>query len=748
MYASKTRVFHLLLSSLCVNFLWVSEIDAQAAGRPIRDLNNEVLRLRGEMQRVSAGEAAELRRRAVAAISARASELKMVIERDPAQALSIAFAPDLLADLAAKFPEAASQLESHGTWSGPVNRWIMDYRNGSSLSLTRMRAGDQTLDLYFSRSEPAGCQSGDVLEATGVRVDSKVAVSEARLQPRVLSSTATTPSCSTTGAQNTAVLLAVPQGVALPTGVTQASVYNAFFGTANASLDGYWRETSSGKTWLTGDVFGPYILGTYSCSNLDQLQSDAYAAATAAGVNLPNYTRIFLIYPNLGCNNVEGVATIGCQTQPYPTGSFIASQANILADSFTSLNGAVSMAAHEGGHNLGLAHARSRGFAPDVVGPLGSTGTLTEYGDMFSAMGPYGIGHYAAQHKSEILSWLAPGSDYQVVQSGGTWTLQPVETGSGLRALKVQRGTGNSAWLWIEYRQQLGNYDSTLNSQAFGGALIHYEDSQTGTWSDLLDFTPATVSWLDSALVPGQPWVDPYTNVSITVQSATSAGLTVTVSYGANSSCTHANPQLTISPADPSVSPGSSVNYAVSVTNHDSSACPASTFGLASTQPTGWTGSFSNGTFTLSPSQTTSTTLTESVPSGTPPGTYTITGSAASNSYTGSATVSSTVTSVPVLSDRLSVPGSTYSASAHQTISFTATVTNGTTPVSRASVTFTMTKANGSKVTGTATTNSTGQAVWSYRLAQKDPAGTYSAVSTAAAGSQSATSNTATFTVQ
>src|ERR1051326_6661858 len=64
--------------------------------------------------------------------------------------------------------------------------------------------------------------------------------------------------CSTTGAQNIAVILSVPQGTSLPAGVTPKSIYDVFFATAGRSLNGYWTEASYGKATATGNVFGPY----------------------------------------------------------------------------------------------------------------------------------------------------------------------------------------------------------------------------------------------------------------------------------------------------------------------------------------------------------------------------------------------------------------------------------------------------------------------------------------------------------
>jgi hypothetical protein len=60
-----------------------------------------------------------------------------------------------------------------------------------------------------------------------------------------------------------------------------------------------------------------------------------------------------------------------------------------------------------------------------------------------------------------------------------------------------------------------------------------------------------------------------------------------------------------------------------------------------------------------------------------------------------------------------------------QTVSTTATATYGGSPVANVSVNFTITKANGNVVTGSANTGKNGTAVYKLRLSQTDPAGTY-----------------------
>ena len=58
----------------------------------------------------------------------------------------------------------------------------------------------------------------------------------------------------------------------------------------------------------------------------------------------------------------------------------------------------VKLTSHEFGHNLTMNHARTRDFGADALGPLGSAGTLVEYGDLFSTMGSWNFGFYPAQH--------------------------------------------------------------------------------------------------------------------------------------------------------------------------------------------------------------------------------------------------------------------------------------------------------------------------------------------------------------
>lgn len=563
-------------------------------------------------------------------------------------------------------------------------------------------------------------------------------------------------SCPTTGVQQVAVLIVTFPGVSVPS--FSPSLYDQFFGAA-PSLTTYWQEASYGSTSATGGVFGPYTLNAaYSCSNINQFVDDALATASASGVNLNAYNRVDIVFPGMNPScNWAGLSSLGCYAATTSAGTF-----NVSTSLLDWTKFGLDTIYHENGHQLGLAHSRLRTFGTEILGPIGAAGNLTEYGDHYATMGAPNPGHYAAGQKAEVLGWLNAGTTYQTVNSNGTYVLQPYESqGAGLNAIKIQRGTGNPGYyLWIEYRQPIGSFDLTMpyaaapNGNVFTGALIHYEDSVTGTQSDLLDFTNPDTYADYPVLSSGRSWADPYSDLSLTVVSATSSALTVNVNYSGTTSCKHTNPGITLSPLDPSIYPGSDAGYNLIVTNNDSAGCSAVTFNMNSTQPSGWPTTFSTNSVNLAPGQSGSITMTKTGPAGTAPGTYLADANAANNSYVGSGTANLTVMNPPSLTASISLSGSSYAL--RSTIPITVSVTNGGLPASGANVTFTLTAPSGSTTTQSATTGSAGTATWSYKTNSRSATGSYtvSARATLSSGSrkatntQSVTSNAVNFTVQ
>ena len=545
------------------------------------------------------------------------------------------------------------------------------------------------------------------------------------------------------GAQNSIVILVQFPGVALPSNVTPAGVSDIFFGTTGRTVNNYWKEASYGKASATGNVVGPYTLDRiYSCDEYSLMRTAAIAAADA-DVNFTSYTRVFIVFPNPGTCAWAGLGTLGCGTLSSADGSFQASTSWLLASYMGDTNNGTKLATHEGGHNLTLHHASSRAYTGEALGAVGAAGTLSEYGDPFSTMGSWNFGHYGVPHKVAI-GWLA-GSQVVTTETNGSYSVLPVETPTaGVQAMKIRRGTGNDAWLWVEYRQPTGLFHNAWSptAQVFSGALVHYQDATTGTHTHLLDFTPASSSSFSDPALAGT-WVDPYSNVSLQVANVSSTGLSLNVNYGPLP-CNRVAPAVALTPPNPSVNSGTSTGYTLSLTNNDTAGCTASTFNLASVLPTGWATSFSPATLTVSPGQTLTATMTKSVPAGFAPGTYPVDANASDVNHaavTATANITVTAPPEPIL---VSLTANTTTVSARSNVTLTATVTKQAGgPAAGATVTFTVTRGGAGSSTYNVTANTNGVATLSYRAQQR---GTYSATARATSNGASATSNTVTFT--
>jgi hypothetical protein len=400
----------------------------------------------------------------------------------------------------------------------------------------------------------------------------------------------------------------------------------------------------------------------------------------------------------------------------------------------------VQLSTHEGGHNLGLGHAASRDFGNEALGAPGVAGTYSEYGDNFSAMGFWNFGHYAAPHKVK-LGWL---TNYLTVTGNGSFAVQPMEFDGNLQALKIQRGTDSSKFIWMEYRQSNGLYDSALNSQVFGGGLVHYQDA-TIYKTNLLDFTPATATFSDAVLAG--KWTDPYTSLTIEASNPTSSSLNVNVYYG-SVPCVTSPPSVTLSPLNPSGYEGGNVNYTVTVTNNDTSSCDPRSFTMSSLIPGSWPTTFTQGVLSIPAASRASTGMTKTIPEGTSAATYSVDAVAASSENSATASANLTVMPVPPPPPPPAPLSITVTATPlRNSVTISSRTTQGTLPVSGATVVFTMIAPNGAS-TRKATTDSSGNASWNFKVNPKTVKGSYMVTAQATLGSQTATSAAATFVVQ
>src|SRR5207244_9722819 len=192
---------------------------------------------------------------------------------------------------------------------------------------------------------------------------------------------------------------------------------------------------------------------------------------------------------------------------------------------------------HELGHNFTLWHAGSLTCSGQVIG--GSCG-VAEYGDPFDIMGNIGTMHFNAAQKS-ALNWI-PASSVRTHTSGtATYTLSPLESpGQTTYAVKIPAAANRT--YWIEYRQPIG-FDSGIAAYPNNGAQIRVASplefapqcpsGGCGDDTEILDMTPGSGGgFYDAALLAGQTYTDSTYGISVTVNSATSSALTLTVSMG------------------------------------------------------------------------------------------------------------------------------------------------------------------------------------------------------------------------
>src|SRR5207245_3320994 len=120
-----------------------------------------------------------------------------------------------------------------------------------------------------------------------------------------------------------------------------------------------------------------------------------------------------------------------------------------------------------------------------------------------------------------------------------TYTINPYEvSGTQPNALKVLKSTdsttGVKTWYYIEFREAI-SFDSFLTTYVgceacytqneTNGVLFHVGTDGDGNSGDLLDMTPATLTyywWFDASLAVGQGFQDSTAGVTVTTESATS----------------------------------------------------------------------------------------------------------------------------------------------------------------------------------------------------------------------------------
>lgn len=449
----------------------------------------------------------------------------------------------------------------------------------------------------------------------------------------------------TTGEQRTAVFLINFQDKPADKPWSVADMQHRFFN----QISNFFLENSYQKTWLTGDVLGWYTLPISSTEPCDQwaMADAADAMAAASNVNLSQYDRFVYVFPGSSCS-WSGFATVGgLQTRAW-------------------VNNApyTKVPAHEIGHNFGLLHAHGLNCEGDVTE---TNCVSTTYGDQLDTMGAK-PGHFNAFQK-ERLGWLNQSQTPPIVtvDQAGSYAIEHFEsTSSNAKALKVYRdidpATGTNRWFYIEFRQPVGE-DQFIATDPYlvdenitNGVTIRLGSDNDGDSSYLLDMTPESTTLsgnfadlYDPALVTGNSYTDPASELTFTTEYTDSQTAIVNVSLngGSTQNCTRSNPAISVSPVQsPWVAAGTAVNYTVSVTNQDSNNCSETTFNVATNLPADW--SANSPALSLVPGQTKTASVTVTSASNAADGFYDLLITASNGSqpvYAKSDTVSYVVSS-------------------------------------------------------------------------------------------------------
>jgi hypothetical protein len=555
----------------------------------------------------------------LSAAQARYEFLIQTLDEDPAAALSGLLPAGVRAGLPAMLTR---YLEQDVRVEGTLEILHEDGIDGSRFRYF-LESPNGRLSLHFATHAPDNVLTGAKVLVSAVQIDGMLALGGSTS----VQQTAAGPLPNTFGAQRTVVLLVNfsdnPQQPYAPE-EARAAIFQ--------TTSDFFRENSYQQTWLDGNVFGWFTIPLNSATcDYASIASYAQSAATAAGVDLSNYTHRVYAFPQSACG-WWGLSSVGGNpSQSWINGSF-----------------ELAVLAHELGHGQGLWHAHSLDCGTTTI--VASGCTSNEYGDIVDMMGASSWAHYSAFQK-ERLGWLNYNASPPIttVVADGTYPIEAYEsTGSGPKALKILKSTdpatGQRTWYYVEFRQPIG-FDSFLSEPSVGaqnvttGVLVHTGSESGGNSAFLLDMTPATAMyywWYDPALAVGQTFTDLDTGLAITTSWVGTTGAGVTIKLGT------------------AVSTGSAL---VSVSTNQSS--------------------YTRG----------------------------------------------------------------------QTVSVSAKVTSGGSPVAKASVNFTIVKSNGSKVSASGTTGTNGTAVYKMRLAKQDPVGTYQADASASRGGQSVTAET-NFTVK
>jgi hypothetical protein len=384
-----------------------------------------------------------------------------------------------------------------------------------SIWYDKLKTSSGEVTLAFKGNRPEGFFNGAKVRVRGTMSGHTLTVGNNKADASVQQVAA-----ASTGPRKLAVLL-IKFAPTDPEPYTVPQVQDVIFNSAG-SVANYFADESYGLMTVTGDVFGYFSISinTAACDYTD-IGNKARAAATAAGVNLGNYTQIQYVHNYLGACGWSGLAYVPGQ------------------DSWLNQALGLRVSAHELSHNFGVHHASTmsctEGGVRVAISANSANCSSSEYGDPFSVMGSSYTYH---THNQQLASmgWIT-GGNLLTIATAGNYTVGAAENVNATAPRGVRVSRGNGTWFYLELRQPSGAlFDSFSPSDpAVTGVTIRMSyDWTTIIQSQLLDTSPATGGFNDAPLQPGASFFDPLSGVTITTLSVAAGVATVNVSWGAD----------------------------------------------------------------------------------------------------------------------------------------------------------------------------------------------------------------------
>lgn len=527
------------------------------------------------------------RNRLRALIAVRKREQRRLISTDPNRVIRNALPPGLRERLP---EELRGELERSVTVEGELAILHRDNLQQGTWedAYTLTTAENLEYAIAFTNRQPLEAQS--TVRVTGVQVDTVIAVpGETTENVTVLSDPAPAVSLET---KKVAVFLFNFQTNPTSQPFTVPQVKASIF-TDPLSTRSYYGEMSRnaldfvGSVDPTGDVFGwftiPYSNATCTTANLSTWRAAVNAAAAASGVTL-NYDYYFYVFPSTGACSWAGASLIG--------GNWLMANGGI----------ALELVGHELGHAFGAHHAGNwwcqEGSTRVPLSQDQNCSWTLWNDDPFDIMRSYLTGtvpnQMSAFHKAKI--GLYGAGETQDVTTAGTYSLLFQESAdTGVKSIRIPRkyyapGLA-SEYLYLEYRRPFGVFDNFgAGEPVVNGVSIRVAKGLSTNWpSSLVDSTPATATYTDAALAPGQPSVvDPVGGIIVTTESVSPTTAMVNIAF----TCVRQRPWPVLSGNWWIGRPGTTISNPLAIQNLDLPACEPSTFAVTAQlpeSPAGWT---------------------------------------------------------------------------------------------------------------------------------------------------------------